>query len=146
MAKLVHTNSERLPEHERAVLIVTGSTLAAEAFDRAAAHTLRAFLKTAMPGHDVVVCGDIWYLNQDDLRGRPTLSVGSPQVNALTAYLADRLPTAYAIDDVLMIQADVEFDEPVASCWGVTHEATARAVGEFRERYLKAFVKAAARV
>lgn len=146
MAKLTHTNPQTPPDHDRAVLIVTGSTLAAEALDRPTANALRTALAAALPDLDVVVCSDIWYLNQDDLRGRPTISVGSPQVSALAAYLADRLPSAFAIDDVLMIQTDLDFDEPVASCWGVTHEATARAVTEFRERYLKAFVKAAARV
>ncbi len=146
MAKLTHTNPQSPPDPDRAVLIVTGSTLAAEAFDRPTANSLRTALAAAMPAHDVVVCSDIWYLNQNDLRARPTISIGSPQVSALAAYLADRLPTAFAIDDVLMIQADPDFDEPIASCWGVTHDATTRAAVEFRERYLKAFVKAAARV
>jgi len=46
----------------------------------------------------VLVCSDVWYLNNDPLRSRPTISIGGPGVNALSAYLADKLPSAFAIE------------------------------------------------
>ena len=71
------------------------------------------------------------------------MCVGAPEVNALAAYLADKLGSLYVIDDVLMVQGDLE--EGVVSCWGITHDATARAAAAFVERYLEEFVRVARR-
>ena len=128
------------------MLIVTGSTLAAELRDRPTAYALREGLVRAMGeawGGRVIVCSDLWYLNHDRLRARPTVCVGAPEVNALAAYLADKLGSLYVIDDVLMVQGDLE--EGVVSCWGITHDATARAAAAFVERYLEEFVRVARR-
>jgi hypothetical protein len=132
------------------ILIVTGAHLKAEAFDRASAYLLRermtAWLRSrGLPAGaaSVVVCTDIWYLNNDDLRDRPVVSIGAPGINALTAFLADKLPSALAVDGVLMVQADLEWDDVVVACWGVDHERTAAAVTAFIERDLDAFMQAA---
>jgi len=131
------------------LLIVTGSTLAAEAHDRPAAYALRdrisGWLEREGKSARVrpLVCSDVWWLNDPSLRERPTVSVGGPEVNALTAYLADKLPTAFAIDGALMVQMDVEFGDLLVACWGIDHAQTARAVGAFVERYMLAFLEAA---
>ncbi len=39
-------------------------------------------------------------------------------MNALAAYLADRLETAFVVEDVLAVQIDLDFVDPVAKCWG----------------------------
>lgn len=129
-----------------AILIVTGSSLAAEQFDRPVAYALRTeMVRTLGAGWErrVLVCSDLWYINHDRLRARPTVSIGSPEVSALSAYLADKLGTLDAIEDVLMVQGDE--DEAVVSCWGVTHDATARAVAMFVEGDLGAFLTRARR-
>jgi len=90
---------------------------------------------------EVVVCSDIWYLNNDDLRSQPTISIGGPGVNALGAYLADRLESVFVIQDVLAVQVDLDFVDPVASCWGTTHASTVSAIDAFCERYLDAFLE-----
>lgn len=126
------------------VLVVTGSTLAAEHWDRPTAYRVREALVGAMGeawAGRVIVCSDLWYLNHDRLRSRPTVCVGAPEVNALSAYLADKLSSLYVIDDVLLVQGDLE--EGVVSCWGITHDATMRAAAAFVERYLAEFVRAA---
>lgn len=92
---------------------------------------------------DVMLCTDVWYLNSDDLRSRPTLSVGAPGVNALSAFLIDKVPTALAIDEVLSVHMDLEDRDPIACCWGVSAGATASAVDAFAERYLEHFVRLA---
>jgi hypothetical protein len=142
-------------EIERLILIVTGAHLHAEVGDRPVAYALRRRLldwlaargQTEDPARPrVIVCSDLWYLNNDPLRTRPTISIGGPGVNALTAFLADKLPSAFAIENVLIVQADLEFQDVLACCWGKDHSATAAAVDAFCERYLDAFMEAARRV
>jgi hypothetical protein len=139
------------------VLIVTGAHLSAEVYDRPIAYRLRDKLLAALgasdnvprpPTHDawppdrVVVCSDLWYLNRDQLRELPTISVGGPTVNALSAYLGDKLPSAFAVDGVFVVQADWSSQTPVACCWGIDAEATATAVETFVSRYLKDWIEA----
>jgi hypothetical protein len=135
------------------VLIVTGAHLAAEVHDRPIAYRLRERLLAALgqgngrsnnasfsldggPSDRVVVCSDLWYLNRDQLRELPTISIGGPTVNALTAYFGDKLPSAFAVDGVFLVQADWTTQTPVACCWGVDAHGTARAAETFIERYL----------
>lgn len=140
---------------DQLILIVTGAHLRAEAIDRPIAYHLRHQIAGWLARHDqpespdrprVLVCSDVWYLNNDPLRSRPTISIGGPGVNALAAYLRDKLPSAFTVEDVLMVQADLDFVEVLASCWGVDAGATAAAVDAFVERYLDAFMDAAQRV
>jgi len=139
------------------LLIVVGAHLRAEVADRPLAYRLRERIlrwlderRPAAPSEDwsdpeVVVCSDIWYLNNDDLRSQPTISIGGPGVNALGAYLSDRLETAFVIENVLAVQVDLDFVDPVASCWGVTNAATVNAIDAFCERYLDGFLEHAVR-
>ncbi|MBK7404958.1 MAG: hypothetical protein IPJ41_10065 [Phycisphaerales bacterium] len=134
---------------ERGVIpIVVGAHLRAEVEDRPVAAALRSAVEARLPRDSglwaVVVC-DLWYLNQPNLRSRPSLSVGRPELNAFGAFLADKLPSVLAADDRLIVQLDPEFLDPVASCWGVDPAATAEAVHVFVERWLEAFVREAVR-
>lgn len=137
---------------DRLILIVTGAHLSAEAADRPAAYGLRRRMLEWLaargepedPGRPrVIVCSDVWYLNNDALRARPTVSIGGPAVNALSAYLGDKLPSAFTIENVLIVQADLDFDDVVACCWGKDAASTAAAVEAFVERYLDGFMEAA---
>ena len=107
---------------DRTLLIVVGAHLRAEMSDRRIAYGLRDRLLTHVDAWDtppaVIVCTDLWYLNHDDLRRCPTISIGAPEVNALTAYLADRL----------------------ACCWGVDVESTIAAVVAFSDHHLESFI------
>lgn len=127
---------------ENAVIIVVGAHLEAERDDRPIAYALRERVRVRLPrGQDATVCTDVWYLNNDELRDRPTISIGAPRVNALAAYLADRLPSVYVVDDQCMVQADFENDEPAASCWGVNTRQTIAAVDVFASRFLDEFMR-----
>jgi hypothetical protein len=141
----------------RLILIVVGAHLRAEVADRPLAEALREraqeWVDAKRPSTDdpdwvepqIVVCTDIWYLNNDDLRAQPTISVGAPGVNALAAYLADRLEMAFVVEDVLAVQVDLDFADPVASCWGTDPDSTAQAVEAFCDRYLDGFLEGAVR-
>jgi hypothetical protein len=137
---------------DRLILIVTGAHLKAEASDRPLAYGLRKRMcdwlaRNAMPEDPqsprVVVCSDVWYLNNEPLRSRPTVSIGGPGVNALSAYLGDKLPSAFAIENALLIQADLDFVDVVACCWGRDQDSTAAAVEAFADKYLTDFMTAA---
>lgn len=141
------------PDLQRLILVVVGAHLRAELRDRPAAARLRnAMLEwledrhpdNALP-HRVVLVTDLWYLNQDELRALPTVSVGGPRVNALTAFLGDKLPSAFSIDDVLLVQIDLAYEDLLASCWGADGVWTGAAVDAFLERYLDGFMTEATR-
>jgi len=135
-----------MPEHQdrldASALIVTGAHLLAEVHDRPWAYWLAERLRAALG--EVVVCSDLWYLNRDELRGLPVVSIGAPGVNALSAYFASRLPSVLAVEGVMVVQMATELDAPQACCWGRDEEATGAAVQAFAERHLEAFVDAVA--
>lgn len=138
---------------DRLIIIVTGAHLRAETGDRPLAYVLRRRMlrwlemdeDTPFDQSPVVVCSDLWYMNRDELRSCPTVSVGGPGVNAFSAFLADKLPSAFAIESVLVVQLDLDFTERVACVWGMDNATTIAAVDAFTERYLDDFMAAATR-
>jgi len=144
---------------ERVALIVTGADLRAEMADRPIAYRLqRAMLdwreaytvSDPDPGErgdrpfDVIVCSDVWFLGNPEMGTCPAVSVGGPAVNALTAHLADKTPSAFVVDDELIVQMDVELRDLRCCCWGRDRRATEMAVDTFIERYLDRYMQAAA--
>lgn len=140
-----------LPDPAPFILVVTGAHLVAELYDRPLAYRMREQIIQRLhragfadPHTQVLVCSDVWYLNQDHLRSLPAISIGTPGVNALAAYWADRLPSVMAIDTKLIVQmSTAETGSPVVSCWGSDPAQTASAVESFRERWLEEFLDAA---
>lgn len=144
---------------DTAFLIVVGAHPRAECLDRPLAYRLadrvRAWLGERFPGDAVgggcqgvlepLVLTDVWYLNDRSMRARPVVSIGGPGVNALTAALADKLPSVFVIDDAMMVQMDPECAELRVCCWGVGPTETAGAVEVFCERYLEEFLRAGLR-
>jgi hypothetical protein len=131
------------------LLIVVGAHLRAELDDRPLGYRLRDRIlrwQQANPGArplDPVVCTDLWYLNTEALMLRPTIAVGRPEHNAVSAWFANRLPAALVIDDSLQVQLDPEFATLQACVWGVDGPATAAGIQLFEERYLKPFLRSA---
>lgn len=129
------------------IMVVVGAHPQAEAHHRPIAYRLCERLSAgagAEAGRDGVrslVCTDLWWLNDPAMRDRPTISIGGPEVNALTAYLADKLPSAYAVDGRVMVQLDVEFGDPLAACWGCDATQTDAAVDVFCRKYLPGFLR-----
>lgn len=134
------------------LLIVVGAHLRAEVADRPLAYRLARRISTwlarSAPELNVpltpVVCCDIWYINQPALHSRPTISLGGPGVNALSAYYAGKLTTALIQDDQLLIQLDIEFVDLRACVWGRDHRLTVQALKLFVRKYLDGYLRAAA--
>jgi hypothetical protein len=74
---------------------------------------------------------------------RPTIAVGRPQHNAVSAYLANRLPAVLVIDQRLQVQLDPELVTLQACIWGTDGASTAAGVELFEKRYLEAFLRVA---
>lgn len=130
------------------VPVVVGAHLRAELGDRVAAAWLADRLDASLAALGSPLRGcvltDLWHLNDQRLASRPAISVGGPEVNALTAYLADKLPSVISHEGVMVVQLDLEFRELMAACWGNSPEATARACALFEARHLASFARAVA--
>ena len=138
----------------RLLPIVTGVQLNAELGDRPLAYRVEGEVKAhlarllgkppagELPPLVPVVVSDVFFLNNEALQARPAVSIGGPGVNALSALLVNQLPTAVAIEQVLVVQMDLEMKDPRCAVWGMNHLDTVRAVELFIAKgYLETFVK-----
>ena len=131
------------------LLIVVGAHLRAEVGDRPLAYMLREEINRRLSDRfgvdlplDVVVCSDVWRLNDESISTCQTISIGGPGVNALSAFLGDKLSSVFVVEDQLLIQADLEWNDLSVCVWGMDHERTIAAVQSFVDRYLDAFLEA----
>lgn len=116
------------------IVIVTGSTLRAEACDRPLAYRLQKLIRKRMAKEVYlrpVVVSDIWYLNSESLQQQPTISIGGPGVNAASQFFFAKLPTALGIDGLLLIQMDVALEDHRCCLWGLDHRKTVEALKVF---------------
>ncbi len=133
-------------ELENAIILVTGAALRAEEMDRPLAYRLGAEIARRLgegSGWRPLVVTDVLYLNDKRIAARPTISIGGPGVNSLSARLFRALPAALAVDNTLIIQMDVEFKDLRCCLWGMDHPQTVTALEVFMDRYLAAFLEAA---
>lgn len=130
---------------DRLVLIVTGTTLRAEDVDRPLANRLAEEVRKRLPsesGWRCLVISDVYYINDEDLRDCPVISVGGPGVNHLAGVFLRELSPALAIDGILLIQMDVALEDLRASIWGMDHEKTVEALNTFIGKgYLDRFIQ-----
>jgi hypothetical protein len=137
-------------EIDNLLLIVVGGQLRAEAADRPLAYRLLEAVQAQLHQQigstdwpiEPLVCTDILYMNQGELQARPTISIGGPGVNAVSAYLYQKLPTALAIEDKLVVQLDVDFADFRGAIWGVDAQHTLAALELFEQKYLPEFINA----
>lgn len=133
------------------LLIVTGAHLRAEEGDRPLAYRLRTLIRSWLRQHArglnvrlvPVVCSDIWYLNQEVLQKRPTISIGGPGVNALSAFFYQKASPQSIKDQQVVIQMDPEWVDLRVCLWGTDHQRTRQAVAVFTTRFLDGFLRAA---
>lgn len=140
---------------DRLIWIVVGVQLNAELGDRPLAYRVEQELKSRLrkklpkiklgelPALIPTVISDVYYLNSEDesVQSRPTISIGGPGVNALSAAWAKELQTIVAIENTLVVQMDLEMSDPRCAVWGMNHLDTVRAVDLFISKYLDVFVK-----
>ena len=132
---------------DNGLLIVTGSTPRAEQADRPLAYHLQKVVHQKLENtHDncpVLVLSDLWYLNSESLQALPTISVGGPGVNAVSAHFYKRLANALIVEKGLIIQMDPEFQDLRACLWGTNHLLTVNAMEIFISNgYLEGFLGA----
>lgn len=140
------------PEHGHLMFVVVGAHLRAEVGDRPLAYKIVDAIDDWITEHsealalDIhpIVCSDIWYINHRELQQRPTISVGGPGVNALSAYFSQKLEAAFVRDEQMMIQLDPECVDLRCSVWGMDHEFTVQAVELFIGEYLDRLMRAVA--
>ncbi len=138
------------PENEtidNGILLVTGSNLRAEQIDRPLAYMLANcmlnMVEKAGGNTKVTVISDLWYLNSEPLKELPTISIGSPNINAVTAFFSRRLENVLVIDNQLSIQMDLSFQDLRAAIWGIDLKHTQESIFLFKEKgYLEKFVNA----
>jgi len=134
------------------LLIVVGAHLRAEAADRPLAYRLGQKIENWLERHAQemsislvpLVCTDVWYINHQALQKRPTISLGGPGVNALSAYFAHKLPSAWVRDDHMVIQLDAEYVDLRVCLWGMNHKLTVGVLDLFYTRYLDGYLRAVA--
>jgi hypothetical protein len=140
---------------EPSLVIVVGADLRAEALDRPIAHALQRGVNTLLAKEAVAlgrtlpaaaVCTDVWYLNSNHLRLCPTISVGGPELNALSAYLIGRIPPVLAVEGRYAVHADPRGEQLTACLWGVDSTNTAQAMDAFCSKYVETFVQSCVRV
>lgn len=138
----------------RLIWIVTGVQLKAELGDRPLAYRVEREVRERLsallpklsdgtaPQLAPVVVSDVYYLNHDEAQRLPTISIGGPGVNAVSAALYDNLPTPLAIENTLVVQMDLELNDLRCAVWGMDHLDTVRAVDAFIAKgYLDTFVR-----
>ncbi len=140
-----------LPASFYPVIIVVGAHPRAEEADRPLAYRVRSEIEMWKRRHEellevelgVMVCCDLWYMNDEALRRRPTICIGGPGVNALSAYLAQHLDERHQEADVLM-QLDEDFTDLRVIIWGRDHEKTVHGVELFMDKFLDGYLRAVA--
>ena len=139
---------------DRLIWIVTGVQLKAELGDRPLAYRVEREVRQRLarlldppesgkpPRLSPVVVSDVYYLNNDEAQKGPTISIGGPGMNALSASLVEQLPTPVAIENTLVVQMDLEMNDLRCAVWGMNHLDTVRAVDTFIAKgYLDTFVQ-----
>jgi hypothetical protein len=127
----------KLVDTEETIVLVTGSSPAAEERDRPLAYLLKTEIDRRGAGHAyrrAVVVGDLWYLENRLFHHNPTIAIGGPGVNGVSEELSSLLPTIYSRDDQVFVQADFESEAKRAALWGANAAATAAAVEIFTTR------------
>ncbi len=141
-------------DSDRLIWIVTGVQLKAELGDRPLAYRIERELRERLaalldppeagepPRLSPVVVSDVYYLNNSDAQAGPTISIGGPGMNALSASLVEQLPTPVAIENTLVVQMDLDMNDLRCAIWGMNHLDTVRAVDTFIAKgYLDTFVR-----
>ena len=144
------TNNDDDPQMANLLLIVVGAHLRAEVADRPLAYNLRRsvvqWLKTRHANLNIlaapIVCSDLWYVNQQSLQKHPTISVGGPGVNALSAYYSQKLTPVLVRDNQVAIQLDPEYIDLRVCLWGMNHQLTVEALRLFTDKYLEEYLRA----
>jgi hypothetical protein len=131
---------------DHVIPIVVGAHLRGELGDRQRGYYLGEAIVDWMKQHEItgppwpLVCSDLWYLNDTELRTRPTICIGQPEVNAATAALSSKLDTLQVADSAHRIQGDPEFVDLKYCLWGIDDTHTNKCIEQFIKNALPNFL------
>ena len=133
-------------ESDQVLPIVVGAHLRAELGDRIRATQVRNAIVEWMGSNEIdgppwpIVCSDLWYMNQVELKVQPTICIGHPEINAATAAISAKLPTAILVDDSYRIQLDPAYIDRTCCLWGVDNAHSQHAIEAFIADFLPEFL------
>lgn len=131
-------------DHEHLILIVIGASLRAEHMDRPMGYRLADEIRARLGPDSLyrpLVVSDLLYVNEPKLDTYPTISIGGPGVNHLSALMFRELPSVLTVDNVLIIQMDADLKDLRCCLWGMDHEQTVECFKLFLDRgYLDHFL------
>ncbi|UCC78902.1 MAG: hypothetical protein JSW64_11545 [Candidatus Zixiibacteriota bacterium] len=118
------------------ILIVVGTDLKPEEFDRPLAYRLRDAVNASSklgkhPFRKCLVISDALYRHNKIIQICPTIAIGGPGVNNAAAELVEKLPVYLSKDKKYFIQLQGDFADPKVSIWGMDRASTEEAVEMF---------------
>ena len=111
----------KLVDPDETVVLVIGTSPNAEERDRPLAERLKAEIDRRGAGHAyrrAVVVGDEGYLEHGAFHHNPTITIGGPGANGVTAEFTAMLPTVYSRDERVFVQAELEGELKRVALWG----------------------------
>lgn len=127
----------KLVDSEETVVIVIGSDLEPGHPDRLGAEALKAEIDSRGRGWSyrraVVVDDERWF-ETPMIHAAPTISIGGPGANGVSARMAGELPAVWTDADRVVIQAELSDGPRRATLWGSDRHATREAVDAFIAR------------
>ena len=137
---------DEIVDIDNVIPIVVGAHLRAELGDRRRGYYLGEAMVQWMEQHEItgppwpLVCADLWYLNDTELRTRPTICIGQPDVNAATAAMSPKLETILLADDAYRILGDTEYIDLKYCLWGIDDKHTNQCLEQFIKTVLPNFL------
>ncbi len=118
------------------ILIVVGAEIKPEEKDRPLAYKLQQYIEKSpkygkIPFRKCIVISDILFENDKIIQVCPTIAIGGPGVNMVSAKFADKLPICLNKDNRCFVQYDKNSENNKASIWGIDQATTNEALDEF---------------
>jgi len=118
------------------ILVVVGSEVKPEEKDRPLAYKLMNQIGQSekyggQPFRKCVVISDLLFENDKIIQVCPTIAIGGPGVNLVSAKFVDKLPVSVNRDNQFFIQSESDFKTNRVSIWGMDQATTNDAIDEF---------------
>ena len=121
---------------QQTILIVVGSEIRPEEKDRPIAYKLKQQIEKSpkygkLPFRKCIVISDSLFENDKIIQICPTICIGGPGVNAVSARLFEKLPVYYRKEECFYIQYDKNIQNNRVSLWGMDQATTEESVDYF---------------
>ncbi len=127
----------KLVDGSETVAVVVAAELDGDAPDRRSAVRLKGEIDRRGAGHPyrrAVLVRDLAWFETPLFHAAPTIAIGGPGVNGVSARFGQELPTVWTAEDRSLIQAEFRESVPRVTLWGMDAAATGDAVEAFINR------------